>query len=42
MKKINESAKPEYFPKYIPEESKQYLFEAANLEMEIEEIRIQA
>ncbi|CAD8211504.1 unnamed protein product [Paramecium pentaurelia] len=40
MKKINESAKPEYFPKFLDEISKNYLLIAAQLEIEIEETRV--
>ncbi|CAD8201779.1 unnamed protein product [Paramecium pentaurelia] len=40
MRKINESAKPEYFPKFLDEISKNYLLLAAHLEIEIEETRI--
>lgn len=42
MHKINEKAKAEQFPKYLSEESKQYLLQAANLEIQIEETRAQA
>lgn len=40
MRKINESAKPEYFPKFLDEISKNYLLLAAQLEIEIEETRV--
>ncbi|CAK63509.1 unnamed protein product (macronuclear) [Paramecium tetraurelia] len=40
MRKINESAKPEYFPKFLDEISKNYLLLAAQLEIDIEETRI--
>ncbi|CAD8202714.1 unnamed protein product [Paramecium pentaurelia] len=40
MRKINESAKLEYFPKYLDEKSKQYLLLAAQLEIDIEETRV--
>ena len=40
MRKINESAKPEHFPKFLDEISKKYLLLAAQLEIEIEETRI--
>ena len=39
MRKINENAKVEYFPKFLVEESKQYLMKASSLEFEIEDIR---
>ncbi|CAD8126925.1 unnamed protein product [Paramecium sonneborni] len=40
MRKINESAKTEYFPKFLDEISKNYLLLAAQLEIEIEETRV--
>ena len=40
MRKINETAKAEYFPKFLDEQSKQYLLQVAQLEIEIEETRV--
>ncbi|CAK89449.1 unnamed protein product (macronuclear) [Paramecium tetraurelia] len=40
MRKINESAKPEYFPKFLDDISKNYLLQAAQLEIDIEETRV--
>lgn len=40
MRKINESAKLEYFPNYLDEKSKNYLLLAAQLEIDIEETRV--
>ncbi|CAD8065693.1 unnamed protein product [Paramecium primaurelia] len=42
MKKINENAKIEQFPRYLDDQSRQYLLKAAQLEIEIEDARSQS
>ncbi|CAD8077956.1 unnamed protein product [Paramecium sonneborni] len=42
MKKINENAKIEQFPRYLDDQSRQYLLKAAQLEMEIEDARLKS
>ncbi|CAD8163151.1 unnamed protein product [Paramecium octaurelia] len=42
MKKINENAKVEQFPRYLDDQSRQYLLQAAQLEIQIEDTRSQS
>ncbi|CAD8077237.1 unnamed protein product [Paramecium sonneborni] len=42
MKKINENAKIEQFPRYLDDQSRQYLLKAAQLEIEIDDARQQS
>ncbi|CAD8073408.1 unnamed protein product [Paramecium primaurelia] len=42
MKKINENAKVEQFPRYLDDQSRQYLLRAAQLEIDIEDARLQS